>query len=180
MDPVLHLALPLLFLLALRVDARKAVLLAPLAVFPDFDAVFDLHRAAFHNFIFTLILPLGLIAYSKWKRPEWLTWALVAQFYLASHIVLDLAGVSFLWPIVKDQIYFDPEITFNLQGGVNFAFHLKYGLMPYRPMGTTDFLSEAGFALIFLAILMCAVFRKEALASLKRFGEIVRGAFRRP
>ncbi len=170
------MALPLLFLLALRVDTRTAVLLAPLAIFPDFDAAFGVHRAGFHNFIFVMILPLAFIAYSRLKRPEWLPWALVAQFYLASHVVLDLGGVAFAWPIVKDQIFFDPEITFNLQGGVNFAFHLEYGLKPYTPMGTTDFLSEAGFALIFLGVLVAAVFRREALASLRRLWAIAKGA----
>jgi len=175
MDPVLHLALPLLFLLALRVDTRKAVLLAPLAIIPDFDAAFGLHRAAFHNFIFVIIVPVALMAYSKMKRPEWLPWAVVAQFYLASHVVLDLGGVAFAWPIVKDQIYFDPEVTFNLQGGVNFEFLFRYGLRPYTPMGTTDFLSETGFALIFLAILMTAIFRREARASLRKLWEIIKG-----
>ncbi len=181
MDPVLHLALPLLLLLALRVNTRVAVLLSPLAIFPDFDAAFGLHRAAFHNFIFIVLLPVGLIVFSKLKRPEWMIWALVAQFYLASHVVLDLAGVSFMWPIVKDQIYFDPEVTFNLQGGVNFVFHFRYGLAPYQPMGTTDFLSEAGFALIFLAILFIVVFRKQAFVSIKRAAGIVKESLtRRP
>jgi membrane-bound metal-dependent hydrolase YbcI (DUF457 family) len=177
MDPVLHLALPLLFLLALRVDTRMAVLLAPLAIFPDFDAAFGLHRAALHNFIFIIVLPVTLIAYSKLVKPTWLPWALVAQFYLASHVVLDLGGVAFMWPIVEDQIFFDPEITFNLQGGVNFGFSLEYGLRPYSPMGTTDFLSESGFALIFLAVLVAGVFRKEALSSLRRLWTIVKGIF---
>jgi membrane-bound metal-dependent hydrolase YbcI (DUF457 family) len=177
MDPVLHLALPLLFLLALRVDTRTAVLLAPLAILPDFDAAFGLHRAAFHNFVFVILLPVALIAYSKLKRPAWLPWALVVQFYLASHVVLDLGGVAFMWPVVKDQIFFDPEITFNLQGGVNFGFDFEYGLRPYSPMGTTDFLSEAGFALIFLAVLVAAVFRKEALVSFRKLWTIVKGVF---
>ena len=64
MDPAQHLVLPLLFLLALRVDTRTAVLLAPLAILPDFDAAFGLHRAAFHNFIFVIVLPfLGVFIY---------------------------------------------------------------------------------------------------------------------
>lgn len=179
MDPVLHLALPLLFLLALRVETRMAVLLAPLAIIPDFDAAFGLHRAAFHNFILVILVPVALMAYSKMRRPEWLPWAVVAQFYLASHIVLDLGGVAFAWPIVKDQLYFDPEIKFNLQGGVNFEFHFDYGLQRLAPMQETDFLSETGFALIFLAVLMAVIFRKEALASFRRLWEIVKGLFSR-
>ena len=175
MDPILHLLLPILFLLAIRIDAKKVIMFAPLAILPDFDAAFGLHRVVFHSFIAVLVIPLALIAYAKFRKPEWMLGALLVQFYMASHIVLDLAGVSFLWPFTKDQFFFDPEVQFNLQGGINFIFHLHYGLKSYTPMGTTDFLSEAGFAAIFLGILLGVVFRKECMASLRKLGRIVSG-----
>jgi hypothetical protein len=177
MDPLLHLLLPVLFLLALRIDTRKVLMLAPLAIFPDFDAVFGLHRAVFHSFIPILVLPLSFIIFSKLKRPEWMLSAMLVQFYLASHIVLDLGGVAFLWPFLKDQLFFDPVINFNLQGGVNFMIHFDYGWRPYVPMATTDFLSETGFAMIFLGMLVGIVFRKEAWASIRKIGRIVRSFF---
>ena len=49
MDPFQHLILPLLFLLALRIDTRKTVMFAPLAILPDFDSLFGLHRALGHR-----------------------------------------------------------------------------------------------------------------------------------
>ncbi len=177
MDPLLHLLMPVLFLLALRIDTRKVLMFAPLAILPDFDAVFGLHRAVFHSFIPILILPMGLIIFSKLKRPEWLLSASLVQFFLASHFVLDLGGVAFLWPFVKDQMFFDPVINFNLQGGVNFMFHLDYGWRPYVPMKTTDFVSETGFAMIFLGVLAGVVFRKEAWASIRRAGGVIRSFF---
>ena len=175
MDPLMHLLLPLLFLLALRIDTKKVLLFAPLAILPDFDAVFGLHRAGFHSFIPVLVVPIGLILYSRFKRPEWMLSALLVQFYLASHIVLDLGGVAFAWPFVKDMLYFDPEVTFNLQGGINFGFNLEYGTRPYVEMGTTDILSESGFALLFLGVLVMAVFRKETTRAIVHFFEIIRG-----
>jgi len=176
MDPLLHLLLPVLFLLAIRIDSRKVLIFAPLAILPDFDAAFGLHRAVFHSFVPVLIIPIALILYSKFMRPQWLLSALLVQFYLASHVVLDLGGVAFLWPLVKDQFFLDPEIQFNLQGGINFIFHFHYGLRPYVPMTTTDFLSGQGFALIFLAILLTVIFRREAFASLKKIGAFMRAA----
>ena len=100
--------------------------------------------------------------------------ALLVQFFLASHIVLDLGGVAFLWPFVKDQMFFDPVVRFNLQGGINFVIHFDYGWRPYVPMTTTDFLSETGFAMIFLGMLVGVVFRKEAWTSIRKLGGIVR------
>lgn len=177
MDPLMHLVLPLLFLLALRIDTRKVLLFSPLTILPDFDAAFQLHRAVFHSFIPVLVIPIGLILYSKVKRPEWMLSALLVQFYLASHIVLDLGGVAFAWPFVKDMLYFDPEVTFNLQGGINFGFHLEYGLRPYVEMGTTDILSESGFALLFLGVLVLVVFRREAARAVAHFFDTIRALY---
>lgn len=175
MDPVMHVLLPMLFLLAIRVDARKALLFSPLAILPDFDAAFHLHRAALHNFVVALVIPLGLIAYSRLRRPDWMLSALLVQFYLASHIVLDLGNVAFLWPFTKEMLYFDPQVTFNLQGGINFGFELQYGLRPYQEMTTTSFVSETGFAALFLGALLVAVFRKEAFQALAGLARTARG-----
>jgi membrane-bound metal-dependent hydrolase YbcI (DUF457 family) len=175
MDPLIHLLLPILFLLALRIDTKKVLLFAPLAILPDFDAAFNLHRAVFHSFIPVVILPVGLILYSRVKRPDWMLSALLVFFYLASHVVLDLGGVAFAWPFTTDMLYFDPEVTFNMQGGINFGFHLHYGVKPYVEMTTTDFLSETGFAMIFLALLVTVVFRKEAKKAFDRIIEIAKG-----
>ncbi|MEM0344267.1 MAG: hypothetical protein QXT42_06970 [Thermoplasmata archaeon] len=179
MDPVLHLLLPLLLLLALRVDTRLSVMLAPIAVLPDFDAAFGLHRAAFHSFIPVVVVPVGLILYAKYRRPEWMLPALLVLFYMASHVVLDLGGVAFLWPLTTDMFYFDPQLRFNLQGGINFEWHLDMGIREYVKMGETDFISEAGFALLFLMVLAAAIYRREALSSLKRIVGVVRELFAR-
>jgi len=171
----MHLLLPILFLLALRIDTKKVLLFAPLAILPDFDAAFNLHRAVFHSFIPVVILPVGLILYSRVKRPDWMLSALLVFFYLASHVVLDLGGVAFAWPFTTDMLYFDPEVTFNMHGGINFGLHLQYGVKPYVEMTTTDFLSETGFAMIFLGVLVVAVFRKEAKNAFVRIFEITKG-----
>ena len=162
MDPFQHLILPLLLLLAVRIDARKALLFAPLAVLPDFDALFGLHRELGHSFIPILVAPMLILAYARFRRPEWLLSALIVQFYLASHVVLDLGGVAFLWPFVGEQLYFEPTITFGVEGGLNLNFVLEYGMRDMPEMGTTDFLSEAGAALLLLGVLVAVVFRSEA------------------
>jgi hypothetical protein len=175
MDPLVHLLLPIVFLLALRIDTKKVILFAPFAILPDFDAAFHLHRAVFHSFTLIIILPACLILYSKMKRPEWMLGSLLVLFYLSSHIVLDVSGgVAFAWPFTTDMLYFDPEVTFNMMGGINFGFHLEYGFKPYVEMTTTDFVSDTGFAMLFLGMLVVAVFRKEAKNAFVRILEIIK------
>ena len=167
MDPLMHLLLPLLFLLAIRVDQKKALLLAPLAILPDFDALFGLHRALGHSFVPILIIPMGILLYSRYFRPEWVSYAFIAQFYLASHIVLDLGGVAFLCPLVDQQFYFESEVTFTADGGFSIGFGLDCGMRELADMGTTSLLSDMGFAMIFLGVLAIVVFRKEAMEALR-------------
>lgn len=174
MDPFQHLILPLLFLLALRIDTRRAVMFAPLAILPDFDSLFGLHRALGHSFIPILVLPMLILLYAKYRRPEWLMSALIVQFYLASHVVLDLGGVAFLWPLVSEQFYFEPTITFSVGGGPIFGFELEYGMRELTEMDTTSFLSGTGVALLFLGVLMAAVFRAEAKQALRTMWSTVR------
>ncbi|MGQ9586964.1 MAG: hypothetical protein ACUVT7_01085 [Thermoplasmata archaeon] len=168
MDPLMHLALPVLLLLALRFEPRRVLVFAPLAVVPDLDALW-LHRAVLHNVFVTVALPLAFIAYSKLRRPEWLMGALMAQFYLFSHVVLDLGGVSIFWPFVTDMWYFDPSITLTVRGGVDVDFDLEYGWRRYEPMGTSSLLSDYGFAILFLGLLLLVVFRKQACTTLKTY-----------
>lgn len=179
MDPFLHLLLPVLFLLAIRIDPRKVIMFAPLAIVPDFDAFLGMHREVLHSFIPVLVLPLSLIIFSKLRKPEWMSSALLIQFYLASHIVLDLGGVTFFWPFFKEQFFFDPVIKVNVQGGIHFILQFAYGWRAYAPMTTSDIMSESGFAVLLLGVLSAIVFRKEACASLLKLWRTVVGFFSR-
>lgn len=180
MDPVMHLLLPVLILLALRIETRPVILLAPLTILPDFDAAFDLHRAVFHSFIPVLVVPIGLILYSKYKRPEWLLSALIVQFYLASHVVLDLAGVALFWPFSTDMLYIDPELKFNMLGGINFEWHFRAGIQPYVEMTETDFIAESTFGFLALVVIAALVYRREAMTAAARVWAIIKeGVFER-
>jgi len=179
MDPLMHLMLPMLLLLAMRIDPKKVVMLAPIAILVDLDALSGLHRGLFHNFIVVLILPAMLIIYSKYKKPEWMLSSSLVLFYLVSHIVLDLGGVAFFYPFVGDQLYFEPEITFAASDGFDIGFSLEYGMKPLEPMGTVSLLSDYGFGLIFLGIVAAAVFRKEALGALRELVRVFKGLLSR-
>ncbi|MCJ7607937.1 MAG: metal-dependent hydrolase [Thermoplasmata archaeon] len=174
MDPVMHLALPTLFLLALRLDPKRVLMLSPLAILPDFDVLFGLHRALGHSFIPILVLPMALIVFSKLRRPEWMAAALLVQFFLASHIILDMGGVAFLWPLTTQQFFFEPAVTFAASGGFDIGFSLEYGFRDLAETGTTSIISDAGFAMLFLGVLCMAVFRREALGALRRLWGILR------
>jgi hypothetical protein len=103
-DPLLHLLIPAMTLLALydRAQIKWVITLLPFTILPDIDhinALFTLNRALLHN-VFCLI-PLVLIAlYGIKSRNNTLTHiGTIATFYWATHILLDLDGVRALWPL---------------------------------------------------------------------------------
>ncbi len=179
MDPVMHLLLPLLILLALRIDTRSVLLFAPLAILPDFDAFLGLHRVVFHSFIPVIVIPVALILFAKYKRPGWMLGALLVQFYLASHVALDMGGVVFLWPFTMDMFYLDPQLRFNMQGGLNFDWSFEYGVTEYQKMGETDFIAESTFGFLILITIAAVIYRKEARTAVLKVWSTVRDAFKR-
>jgi hypothetical protein len=100
-----HLAVPLLFLLALRrFDARKVWILWPLTLASDLDYFIPgFHRAATTNLFVLMPFLVGLVVAAR-SRPfdrglaEWMVIALV---YLLSHFVMDTfqGGIVPLYPL---------------------------------------------------------------------------------
>jgi membrane-bound metal-dependent hydrolase YbcI (DUF457 family) len=175
----MHLLLPLLIVLGIGVNSRLAILLAPLAILPDFDALTGWHRAVGHSFIPMIVMPVAILVYAKLKRPEWLTAALLVQFYLLSHLVLDISGVAFLWPFTTDMYYISATLHFSAVDGYEFDFNFDYGSRPYQSMGETDFISTATFGVLALVLLTAVVYRKEALGAARRVIGLIKDLFGR-
>ncbi|MEA3202108.1 MAG: LexA-binding, inner rane-associated putative hydrolase [Thermoplasmata archaeon] len=99
---VVHGAVPLLFLLALRrLDARKVWILWPLTFLPDLDYFLGFHRATFTN-VFVLVPFVALLVWD-WRagRRDRAQWWGIALVYLASHLVMDMmtGGVVPFYPV---------------------------------------------------------------------------------
>lgn len=88
---LVHSIIPLFPLLAVRrLDARKVWMLWPLAHIPDLDYFLGYHRATLTSLF--ILVPGFLLAFYGWRnehRRSLLAWGLIANAYLASHIVMD-------------------------------------------------------------------------------------------
>lgn len=112
MEPVIHLLIPLVLILAFNkdIDRRKVMGYSLLALFPDVDFFFG--HAVFHN----IFAPLGLssVIYHIKGRDK-TAWKL-SMFFLVSHLILDLGFVALLYPIehkvytVDLNIYTSPKV----------------------------------------------------------------------
>jgi len=119
MDTFAHIAIPLLILLALRVDTRKVLLMLPFSVVMDLDYLFMMGRQLFHNIFVGILIPLIVMIYIDKKHPKYREYGFIAFFFLLSHMILDLGeGIALLYPIVTDFYYFEMELFFQFIGPI--------------------------------------------------------------
>ncbi|HET6399717.1 MAG TPA: hypothetical protein VFH47_09215 [Candidatus Thermoplasmatota archaeon] len=98
---LIHSLIPLLLLLAWRrLDARVVWTLWPLSHLSDLDYFIGYHRATFSS-VFILLPGFALAWWSRLRKPSLVTWGLVANAYLGSHLVMDMltGGIVPLYPL---------------------------------------------------------------------------------
>jgi len=174
MEPLVHYAIPVLFMLALNPDAdRKKVLrYSPLTLLPDLD--FFLGHALLHS----VFMPIGISSlvyqYSRKDRTAWM----LSMFFLYSHIILDLGWVAILYPLgnfilsLQVNIYTSPKALSNIikamtGGGPGEGLEIinsdsKPVLYPLEAMGKSEIsplLTQVGLMLALL-YLMTLLYRR--------------------
>ncbi len=123
MDTFAHITIPLLILLALRINTRKALLMLPLAVIPDLDLFFRQHRLLFHNVFFIIVIPLIVVIYMHKYKPKYYDYAWIGLFYLASHLILDLSeGIALFYPLTTDFYQITANLYVNFWGPIPFPW----------------------------------------------------------
>lgn len=167
MDPASHLILPLLILLAARLDARLVVPLSIFAILPDLDSLLGPHRMVLHNVFIIVVIPLAFILIARWKRPSLVLPGLIVLFYLGSHILLDLGGVALLYPFYDGAFYFVPHLDFYTAPSIGFNFIVEWGVRTLEPTTYYTFVSSLGFTFVLFFAVMLVLFRKETLAAMK-------------
>lgn len=168
MDPVTHLVLPLLILLAARLPPRLAVPLSFFAIFPDFDSLLGPHRAFLHNVFVTVLIPLAFVLWSRRYRPPLVLPGAIVLFYMVSHVALDYSGVALLYPLFDGAFYFEPTLYLYTAPNTGFEFVIEYGIRELTQHPDYVFISEMGFAFVLIMLVVLAIFRRETKGWLGR------------
>ncbi len=132
MDTFAHVVIPLLVLLALRVDTRKSLIMLPLAVIPDIDIFFRAHRLLFHNVFVLVILPVLFGVYIYYYHRKYFPYAWIGIFILCSHLVLDLSeGIALLYPLTTDFYMIQASMVFGFWNGIPYpSFRFLFDIIP--------------------------------------------------
>lgn len=130
MEPLLHLVVPFTALTIYGLEWRKALPLALLALLPDFDALFHVHRSMSHSLVVISLvgLPLMMLAY-RLKNPQagWL-----GILAVASHIALDVfAGYTpILWPLYGNSVWIQTELRAHISSTPTLTTALNIAIEP--------------------------------------------------
>ena len=134
-EPLLHFAVPFASLQALGLDWRKAAVASAIALTPDLDVFFLVHRSLSHSAVVPAAVALALMAFTFLipigKRRTVRSVILLGAFGVSTHLLLDLLTdyTPILWPLLNYSFF----ISIDLQ--------LRMGSLP-MVTGSVELLAE--------------------------------------
>lgn len=121
MEPLLHLTIPFVLLVICGTGIRKALPISVIALIPDLDAFFHVHRSISHSILIPLIAtgPMLHLCHKAENR-DLLALALLA---LASHSVLDLftGYTPIFWPLYSYSVWLQVGLEAHIGSSPSFS-----------------------------------------------------------
>lgn len=168
MEPILHLLLPVLFLLAVSPQLEKKYVFG--LAFATFIMDLDIYLPAAHRFLFHSLL--FVIVFSLLIRVIWnATAAYVAVFYTFSHLIFDfgLPGVAFFYPFIQKTFYINVDILWNkgLDLVIFFGSLTKEEYLTLMTDTTKGYLHTQGLLVTLLLLILVTVKTFRSISSKK-------------
>jgi len=149
-EPLLHVWIPFAVALIVGIRWKKALLLSLIALTPDFDRIFHMHRILFHS-VFVLGLIMVIISVLLWKTKLFHVGDIcLAVICLASHLALDLfSGYSaFFWLFSEFAYGFTARVTMSFGSPFNLSQYMQFCVIPITQLVKT----QEGFLLTDVAL----------------------------
>jgi membrane-bound metal-dependent hydrolase YbcI (DUF457 family) len=120
MEPIIHFIVPFIALTLVGVNVKKAFPISLLALLPDFDALFLVHRSLSHSIIVVLAAAMPIVLLTYKFKPRLLNYVILASLAVASHSILDLfAGYTpILWPLSTYSFWIKTELEVHIGSSI--------------------------------------------------------------
>lgn len=182
-EPLIHFIIPLFLLIMLGINLKKSVLISALAIIPDLDVIFGVHRSSSHSIIIILIVSIVTILILNYLKIGKNSEYLLAILVLLSHPFMDMFGwyTPILWPVADKSIYIFTELTTNMNSvlDLNLIFKINFEKTIFYKINGGDgpiFTSQGfGISLVLLiGLLMKNIsVRVNGVTNLVRYGIII-------
>jgi hypothetical protein len=113
-EPLLHFVVPFVSLRAVGVDLRRAIFASFVALTPDLDVLFQVHRSQTHSLIVVGVVAVVLLVLT-WNRKMLRSLVSLGTFGVLTHIVLDLFQTStpVFWPLLTQSFWISATLDFH-------------------------------------------------------------------
>ena len=161
MEPIIHFVVPFIALTFAGVRFRRALLSSLLALIPDLDALFLVHRSLSHSLIVVLTVIVPLLSLTYGFKPRLQGLCSLALMSLASHLVLDaFAGYTpIFWPLYAYSVWVQAGMVAHIGSSPSLALSAQLLTKPitFKPFPSLDAPLFTGEGLILSAILLMPV-----------------------
>jgi len=163
-EPLIHFVVPFIALMLVGVKFRKALPISLLAVLPDLDALFLVHRSLSHSLVVVLVVAAPFVLLTYKFKPRLQGYAFLALLAVASHLILDLfAGYTpILWPLYGYSVWIQAGLVAHIGSSQSLALSAQLLTEPitFQPFQSLDAPLFTGEGLILSTVLLMPVFFK--------------------
>jgi len=151
-EALIHFIIPLFLILTIGINLRNSILISSLAVIPDADIIFGVHRSISHSVFFLLALGTVIILILDYLKVGKMSEKLLVILVLLSHPFLDMFGgfTPILWPIFDKSVYVFTQLTTNMGNILDLNLIFKVNLertVFSRVDGDGPIFTSGGFAI---------------------------------
>ena len=134
-EPLIHFIIPFFILIMLGYNVKKSALISSLAIVPDLDVLFRVHRSVSHSIFFILIfsIPITIMLLylaKKFSKKFSSADAIMTTLVMLSHPFMDIftGFTPILWPLFNQSVYIFTELTTNMNNilNLNLIFKIQF------------------------------------------------------
>ena len=164
-EPLIHFLIPFVVLGFCGITLKKSLALASLAILPDLDVLFHIHRSITHSAVVLILLLIPIALFIKLKYPNYFRDSLAGGLVVLSHPVLDVFDTytPFFYPLYKKSVFVLCHLTTDMSelSDLHFLFEIKtvstsFSLIAPNTEGTVF----SGFGIVIGLIVLVGVIAK--------------------
>lgn len=139
-EPLIHFIIPFFLLVTSGLGTKKAALISSLAVLPDFDVLFHIHRSFSHSIVFILLFAVPAVIVTKKFYKEQYGLSIIAVLVILSHPFMDAFTfyTPVFWPLFNKSIHIVTELTTNMNNVMDLNLKLNIYFEPIVFRQTTN------------------------------------------
>jgi len=171
-EPLIHFVVPFTALTLVGVKTKKALPISLLALLPDLDALFLVHRSLSHSLFVVLVVAMSLLLLTYKLRLRVYGYVGLGLLAVASHLVLDLFSgyTPLLWPLYGYSLWVQAGLVAHIGSSPSLTPSLKLLKEPiaFHPFPSLDAPLFTGQGLILSAVLLFPVLLRALRAGWQR------------